>query len=245
MRFKEKFYTAPNMVFAISGNFDRDKVVELVSKAAAPLKPGLKNTFAAASIRGGEAIEGRPIKQVNIALGCEGAARGTKEALAENLYAHILGGGMSSRLFKEIREKRGLVYSIYAGAQAHDGVGEFGIGAGLAGKDVPEFMKAVTEEIKKSRGTITQAELDEALISLKNSLYGGLESIGSRAKTMGTNFLNGRTLDYQAAYNKFAAITLDDVNEASKRVFTKGLSLAAVGPQDKLPTLAEFTKDLA
>ncbi|MCD8498059.1 MAG: insulinase family protein [Alphaproteobacteria bacterium] len=245
VRFKEKLYTAPNMAFVISGNFDRDQVIDLVSNAAKDLKPGLKNTFAAASVRGGEAIEGRPIEQLNVYLGCEASPSGTKEALAEAIYGDIMGSGMSSRLHQEVREKRGLVYGIQAGAQTYEGVGEFGIfSAGINKQDKDTFMTVVKDEIKKSRGTITQAELDKSMTGLKNDLYKGMESIGARARTFGTNFLGEKPLDFDEMYNRYASVTLDDVNDASHRMFKNGLHLAAIGPQDSLPTLDEFKKDL-
>ncbi|HRQ60931.1 MAG TPA: insulinase family protein, partial [Alphaproteobacteria bacterium] len=208
-------------------------------------QPGLKNAFAAASVRGGEVIEGRPISQINIRLGCESSPDQTREAMAETLYASIMGSGMSSRLFREIREKRGLVYGIGAGAGAMSGVGNFVIAAALDADKIDEFMMALTQQIKGSRGTITEAERQKALISFKNNYVSALEKIGSRARSLSTMFLSGQTPDLMKEYAELETITLDEINAASQRLFTKGLSLAAIGPQDKLPTLAEFTKDLS
>ena len=141
------------------------------------------------SFGGGAKLEARDLEQVHIALALEGLPQRDPELFSLQVFAIVLGGGMSSRLFQEVREKRGLCYAIYAFHAPYSDTGMFGIYAGTDAADVKELMRVVVDEIAAAAERITEAEVARAKAQMKAGLLMALESSGARAEQLARQIL--------------------------------------------------------
>ena len=137
-------------------------------------------------IRRRHALEARDLEQVHIALALEGVPQRDPELFSLQVFTIVLGGGMSSRLFQEVREKRGLCYTISAFHAPYTDTGMFGIYAGTDAGDVQELMRVVVEETAAAAADLTEAEVDRAKAQMKVGLLMALESSGARAASLPT-----------------------------------------------------------
>ena len=160
---------------------------QLPSRQPEPPEPG--------TYRGGESKEARPLKEAQILLGFRGPAYPDRTFTTAHLFSAILGGGMASRLFQEVREDRGLCYSIYSFFWPFMDTGLFGIQAATSEDDVQELVKVVLEELRKMGDGVTEVELDRAKSQLRAGLLMTLESPIARAGQMARHILvHGRPL---------------------------------------------------
>ena len=148
-------YKAEQMVVVVSGNFDRDGFIEQVKQEFSGLDHARKINRQAASYHGGMALEERELEQVNLLIGFDGIPFDDPDFYAAQIMSMILGGGMSSRLFQEVRETRGLVYSIYSYMQSYMDGGSFAIHAGTGAEQVKELVPVVAEEMHKLSQSVT------------------------------------------------------------------------------------------
>ena len=195
---------------------------------------------------GGEFREEDDLEQVHIVLGFPSA--GYKEPLyyPSLLLSTLLGGGMSSRLFQEIREKRGLVYSIYSFAHPFQDGGLFAVYAGTGEKEAEELVPVTVEELRKVQCDVTQDELDRAKAQFRASLLMSMESTGSRTEQLARQIqVHGRIIPVEETKAKIAAVTIEQVQEAARAAFRAPPTLAALGPAGKVPGLAEIAERLA
>ena len=159
------------------------------------------------------------------------------------LLSTLLGGGMSSRLFQEVREKRGLVYSIYSFSAPFLDGGLFGIYAGTGESEAEELMPVTLEELRKVQHEVTEAELARARAQVKASLLMSLESTGSRCEQLARQMqVFGRVIPTAETVAKLNAVTIDDVCRAAARLFRGAPTLAAIGPAERVPGLAEIAE---
>ena len=162
------------------------------------------------------------------------------------LLSTLLGGGMSSRLFQEIREKRGLVYTIYSFASPFVDGGLFGIYAGTGESEAAEVMPVTLDELRKVQTEVTEAELNRARAQVKASLLMSLESTGSRCEQIARQIqVFGRVIPTQETVVKINAVTTEDIQRAATRHFRATPTLATMGPAEKVPTLKEIASALA
>ena len=158
----------------------------------------------------------------------------------------LLGGGMSSRLFQEIREKRGLVYSIYSFAAPFKDGGLFGIYAGTGESEAAELMPVMLAELGNVQSHITQPELGRARAQLKASLLMSQESTGSRCEQLSRQIQTfGRVIPIQEVLGKINAVTTEDIRRAAARHFRAVPTLATIGPAEHVPELAAIVGTLA
>jgi predicted Zn-dependent peptidase len=201
---------------------------------------------AAARYQGGEFREERDLDQVHIVLGFPGTAYRDPLHYPTLLLSTLLGGGMSSRLFQEIREKRGLVYSIYSFAHPFMDGGLFAIYAGTGEKEAAELMPVTLEELRKVQSSVTQDELDRAKAQFRASLLMSLESTGSRIEQLARQIqVHGRVIPVEETKAKIAAVTIEQVQQAAVRLFRATPTLAALGPAGKVPDLGAVRDALA
>ena len=161
------------------------------------------------------------------------------------LLSAILGGGMSSRLFQDIREDRGLCYSIYSFHWPFSDTGLFGIHAATSEEDIEELMPILLDTLAGMQDPVTDAELDRAKAQLRASLLMSLESPVARAGQLGRQILiRGRPLDLDEIVAKVDAVGKDDIAELAGRIVTSPATLAAVGPISPLPGLDEIIDKL-
>ena len=239
-------YAAGNVVVAAAGNLTHDRVVDLAREHFADLAGAVPAPSALARYEGGEFRESRDLDQVHIVLGFPSVSYDDRDYYPALLLSTLLGGGMSSRLFQEIREKRGLVYSIYSFNAPYRDHGLFGIYAGTGEAEAQELVPVTLEELRKVQTGVTQAELDRARAQVKASLLMSLESTGSRCEQLARQVqVFGRVIPTAETVAKVNAVTVADVQRAAARIFRGTPTLAALGPADHVPSLPHIADRLA
>jgi predicted Zn-dependent peptidase len=176
----------------------------------------------------------RGIEQANLVLGCEGLARTDDRRFALGVLNAALGGGMSSRLFQEIREKRGLAYSVYSFVAQQADTGMWGVYVGCLPAKADEVLRICQEEIAKViSGGLTSAELDRGKGQLRGSLVLGLEDPSSRMSRLGKSELVYPRLEpVEEILAAIEAVSHDDVREIAAAILGQPKALAVVGPFD-------------
>jgi predicted Zn-dependent peptidase len=236
-------YRPQDMVVAVAGNIDHATVVRLVKAAfvtaglgsgdAAPAGPRLGIQRAPGV--GGVRVVRRTTEQANVVLGTPGMSRRDDRRFALGVLNAALGGGMSSRLFQEVREKRGLAYSVYSYHAQYADTGLFGIYAGCVPRKVDDVLAICREEVEKvtSHG-ITAEELERGKGQLRGSLVLGLEDTGSRMSRIGkAELVYGELLSVDNIIERINNVTLDEVSAVAAEVLTATPTLAVVGPFDE------------
>ncbi len=234
-------YKPSQMVVAVAGNLDHNRVVRLVRKAfgdaltgdAAPAAPRIGK--AGPPVVGGVRVTRRPTEQANVVLGTVGLSRSDERRFALGVLNNALGGGMSSRLFQEVRERRGLAYSVYSYHSQYADTGLFGVYAGCAPARVREVLSLCREQLDNVAGRgITAEEIARGKGQLKGSLVLGLEDTGSRMSRLGKGELvYGEQLTVDDVIARIDAVTPDDVREVAADVLAESrLGLAVIGPFD-------------
>jgi predicted Zn-dependent peptidase len=243
-------YTPPHLVVAAAGNLDHDAVVAGIREAFGPVLTGsgADAVPAAPRLRGsgglwdgygpaagtGVKLVSRPIEQANLVLGCEGLARTDDRRFALGVLNAALGGGMSSRLFQEVREKRGLAYSVYSFAAQHADTGLWGIYAGCLPSKADEVLSICVSEVAKIvDGGLSDAELERGKGQVRGGIVLGLEDPSSRMTRLGKSELVYPRLEpVDEVLAAIEAVTHDDVRAVAAEVLTRPKTLAVVGPFD-------------
>jgi predicted Zn-dependent peptidase len=232
-----RHYRGPSMVLAAAGAVDHDALTALAAERFGGLgtAPGPKP--APARYRGGERREARDhLQETQIMVGFEGRSYTDETYHAAQLLSAIIGGGMSSRLFQEVREKRGLCYSIYAFHWGFADSGMFGVHAATGPDDVTELMPVILGELERAAHDIDERELDRARAQLRAGLLMTLESPAGRAGQIARQMLLfGRPIPTEELLQKINAISVDTIRTLAADIFTNGEpTLSAVGALDGL-----------
>ena len=237
-------YKPQNLVVAAAGSLDHAEVVELTRSAfgpaltgdADPLPPRLPGSGQADSRPSGTGarLVSRGIEQANLVLGCGGLARTDDRRFALGVLNAALGGGMSSRLFQEVREKRGLAYSVYSFSMQHADSGMWGVYAGCMPAKADEVLSICQDEIAKViSGGLTDDELNRGKGQLRGSIVLGLEDPSSRMSRLGkAELVYPRLEPVEEILAAISAVTHDDVREVAAAVLAQPKALAVVGPFD-------------
>jgi len=225
-------YRAPDTVIAAAGALDHDQIVAEVERRFAPLIGPAAATPVKARFAGGARVEARDLEQVHIALALEGVPQRDPSIYSLQVFTNVLGGGMSSRLFQEVREQRGLCYSIYAFHSPYVDTGMFGLYAGTDAADSAELMRVVVGEITSAAETITEAEVARAKAQMKAGLLMALESSGARAEQLARQMLiHGRPIPLEEIVGKVEAVTVESARRAGRDLIARGRpAVAALGP---------------
>ncbi|OYY04503.1 MAG: peptidase M16 [Acidocella sp. 35-58-6] len=244
--FMRQHYTPENMVIAACGKLEHNQVVDLVAQHFADLPHAVAESPMPSDYTGGEYREERDLDQAHIVLGFSAPGYGEPDYYPSMLLSTLLGGGMSSRLFQEIREKRGLVYSIYSfTAPANDG-GLFGIYAGTGESEAAELMPVTLEELAKVQLDVTAAELNRARAQLKAGLLMSLESTGSRCEQLARQWqIFGRVIPAAETVAKIEAVTEAEIRKVAGKIFASRPTVAAIGPIGQVPRLGNIIDRLA
>ena len=227
-----RHYSPGRMVVSAAGKIDHERLVALAARAFTAL-PGNGGDPESdpADYRGGDFREDRDLEQVHLLLGFEAIGFRDPDHYTGLLLSTLLGGGMSSRLFQEVREKRGLVYSIYSFLSSYSDGGLLGIYAGTGEDEVAELIPVVCDEMVKLRDGIEAAELKRAQTQLKASILMGRESSGARAEQLAQQMLAfGRPIPTEEIVGKIEAVTLDDLSRLARRLVASPPTLATLGP---------------
>ena len=246
LTYMRRHYTTGNTVVAAAGNLQHDQILDLVQRHFADLPTEKIPAIEPGLYGGGEFREERDLDQVHIVLGFPSVAYGHPDYYPTMLLSTLLGGGTSSRLFQVVREKRGLVYSVYSfTAPAMDG-GLFGIYAGTGESEAAELMPVTVEELRKVQHDVTEAELNRARAQVKAGLLMSLESTGSRCEQLARQIqVFGRVIPTAETVGRINAVTIADVQATAGRVFRSTPTLAAMGPAGRVPSIPAIIERLA
>jgi predicted Zn-dependent peptidase len=237
-------YTAEHLVVAAAGNLDHDNVVQLVAQAfgkaldrvAEPAPPRLNGSHSGfgAEAGVGTTLVSRGIEQANLVLGCEALARTDDRRFALGVLNAAFGGGMSSRLFQEVREKRGLAYSVYSFSAQHADTGMWGVYVGCLPAKADEVLAICADEITRVvEGGLTDAELARGKGQVRGSIVLGLEDPSSRMSRLGKSELVYPRLEpVDEVLTAIDAVTHDDIRAVAAEILTRPKALAVVGPFD-------------
>ncbi|MDB5375578.1 MAG: peptidase [Rubritepida sp.] len=241
-----RHYGPSRMVVAAAGAVEHEQLLSLVNAHFGDLPTVTPHEPEAALYAGSEYREERDLDQVHIVLGFPSATYSDPDHYPTQLLSTLLGGGMSSRLFQEIREKRGLVYSIYSFASPYHDTGVFALYAGTGEEQVAELVPVAVEELRRVQLDVTVDELNRAKAQLRASLLMSLESTGSRCEQIARQLqVHGRVIPTEETKARIAAVTVEDIQRAAARLFKGRPTLAALGPIAKVPTLADIAEKLA
>lgn len=241
-RFYRRHYDPTHLVVAAAGNVDHATVVRQV-RAAFDRAGALERTDGAAPVpprTGSRAIRGsgrvelleRRTEQAHVILGMPGVSRNDDRRWALGVLSAALGGGMSSRLFQEIREKRGLAYSTYSYTSGFADCGLFGVYAGCRPSQVPDVLKICRDELDQvARDGLTDEEVNRAVGQLSGSTVLGLEDTGALMHRLGKSELCwGEQLSVDEMLARISAVTPDDIREVAREMLGVRPSLSAIGP---------------
>jgi predicted Zn-dependent peptidase len=224
-----KHYRAPDIIVAAAGAIDHAAVVADVEKRFASFNGPAGPAPEPARYGGGAHVEKRELEQVHIALALPGLAQTDPGLYSLQMFSNVLGGGMSSRLFQEAREKRGLCYSIYSFHSPYSDVGMFGLYAGTDAADTSELMRLIVDEIANATETITEAEIARAKAQMKAGLLMALESSGERIGQLARHMIAwGRPIPLAELVAKVEAVTVESARAAGRALIRRGKPAIAV-----------------
>jgi predicted Zn-dependent peptidase len=235
-------YRPENMVIAAAGNLDHAKVVRLVARAFGEMlnddaqidrRPSPPRVGGRPPVsRSGVSVVQRPTEQAHLVLGVPALSRVDERRFALGVLNGALGGGMSSRLFQEIREKRGLAYSVYSYAAHHAETGMFGVYAGCQPAKAAEVLDICRVQLDLvARGGITAEELSRGKGQLAGALVLGLEDTGSRMSRLGkAELVYGELLTVDELLARIDGVTLEQVRDVAATVLSAKQTLAVIGP---------------
>lgn len=239
----KKRYLPQDIVIAVAGNIKHDKVIDAALKAIS--KDGfLGDKKSDANMRSGTKVKRRGEKigliyrkteQAHLFLGVDGVARNDQRRFAMSVLSAALGGGMSSRLFQEIREKRGLAYSVYSYAQQYAGTGALGFYAGCTPKKATEVILLIREVLNDvAVNGLTHEELLRAQGAVKGTLVLSQEDTGSRMSRIGkSELVQGEIQSFDEILGEISKVSSSDIRELAGEFLTKSPTLAIVGPFNK------------
>jgi predicted Zn-dependent peptidase len=238
-------YAAPQMLLVAAGNLEHGEIVDLATRAFAHLPSECAARTEPARYVGGDLRQVRELEQVHILLGFPGFAFVDHDYYAASVLSTALGGGMSSRLFQEIREKRGLVYSIYSFTHAYSDGGVFGVYAGTGEDEAAELMPALCDEMRRLELGLAPAELERARAQLKAGLLMSLESTSARCEQQATHMLVfGQPLDLQELIQRIDEVDDTAVARVAHRLFSSRPTVTALGPIRRIESYERLVEDL-
>ena len=239
-------YRAPDMVIAAAGAIDHQTVLAEVERRFAKLNGGAASPPTPARFRGGSRIDVRDLEQVHVAMALEGLPQRNPDLYSLHVFTHIVGGGMSSRLFQEVREVRGLCYAIYAFHSPYTDTGLFGLYAGTDQVDAPELMRVVIDEIQSAAETLTEKEIARAKAQMKAGILIALESSSARAEQLARQLItHGRPIPVDEIVAKVDAVTVESARAAGRALIRRSRpALAVLGRGRGLESVATIAESL-
>jgi len=241
-----RHYRGPNLVIAAAGRVDHERFVDLAGEAFGGLPAEAETPDQEANYAGGEYREERALEQVHLVFGLPAVGIRDPAYYTLSVLSTLFGGGMSSRLFQEVREKRGLVYSIYSFAAAFTDGGVFGIYAGTGAGQVGELVPLVGGELRRLAEDAEAAEVARAKAQIKASILMGRESTGARCEQLAQQLLiYDRPLPVGEIVAKIDAIDVAAVRELAARLAAGAPTLASLGPLNGARPFEDLARSLA
>jgi predicted Zn-dependent peptidase len=239
-------YRAPDIVIAAAGAVDHQSVVAEVERHFGGFNGPAAPNPQPARFGGGTRIEKRELEQVHIALALQGVPQRDPTLYSLQVFTSVLGGGMSSRLFQEARENRGLCYSIYAFHVPHSDTGMFGLYSGTDAADARELMQLVVDEIASTTETISEAEVERAKAQMKAGLLMALESSSARVEQLARQMMaHGRPIPLNEIVARVDAVTVESARAAGRELLGRGRpAIAVIGLGSGLERAAAIAESL-
>jgi predicted Zn-dependent peptidase len=239
-------YRAPDMLVAAAGAVEHDEIVAEAEKRFTGFVGPAGPDPEPASFHGGTRVETRDLEQVHIAMALEGVPVKDTGLYSLQVFTSVLGGGMSSRLFQEVREIRGLCYAIHAFHMPYNDTGLFGLYAGTDEADAPELMRVVIDQIGNATDTLNEAEVARAKAQMKAGLLMALESSEARVGQLARQMLAyGRPIPLEEIVAKVDAVTVESARAAGRALIDRGRpAIAALGPGHGLESTAAIAESL-
>ncbi len=241
-RFVGEHYGPSQMILSAAGDVDHDAIVRAAEDLFGELKGHVADSPLLASFKGGERRELKTLEQAHFALAFEGPGYCDDAIYEAQIYSVALGGGMSSRLFQEVREKRGLCYTIFAQTGAHSDTGMTTIYAGTSGEQLPELASLTMRELARAAEDMSDAEVARARAQMKAGMLMGLESPSSRAERLARLMqIWNRIPPLEETVEKIDAVTTQGVRDFGAHLAGKApAALALYGPVERAPELADM-----
>ncbi|MBW2202595.1 MAG: insulinase family protein [Deltaproteobacteria bacterium] len=235
LNYIRKSYTPENILIVAAGDVDHQEMVSYFEPVfeSAPGESGLSSARSVPLSNGGLSVHFKELEQVHVCLGGEAPSQVAEKRFACAILNTIFGGNMSSRLFQEIREKRGLAYSVYSFLSTYVDAGLLGIYAGTEQRNLNRVLETIQNEIRKlCEGELTQSDLAAAKEHLIGGIYLASEGADNRMMRIAKNeFVFGKYVDYEELVSSLEQVSIDEVVETANDTFRKSkISFAALGP---------------
>lgn len=240
-------YRGPDMVLAAAGAVDHDAIVALAEEKFCKISAEPAISEGMATYRGGEQRLPKELMEAQILMGFPGQPYKSRDYYAIQILASILGGGMSSRLFQEVRERLGLCYAIYTFHWAFSDTGLFGLHAATSENEIAALMPVILKELRQAGETITEEEVARSRAQIRAGLMMALESPAARAGQIARQILvHGRVLTLEEVSDKIAAVTAADIRRVANETFLGSRpTLCGVGPVSALMSSDDIAAALA
>jgi predicted Zn-dependent peptidase len=230
-------YRGQSMVLTVAGNVDHDDLVKKAEAKFSSLRSDRTRGYEAAKYKGGCHHLNKDLEQLHLTIGLPSLQFNDPDFFALQVFSTIFGGGMSSRLFQEIRENRGLAYSVYSFASSHADTGLFGIYAGTSPEMAADLVPVIADELHKMTDSISDDELSRARAQLKTGVLMSLESTTARVEQLGRQLLIfDRSIPTTELIEKIDAIDKDAVRRVLEKTLCGDITLATVGDNSHVPS---------
>lgn len=244
--YMQSHYGLGTMLISAAGKIEHDHLVDLVGRHFDALGPSERAKPEPAAYAGGERRDERDLEQAHVVLGFPSVGYHHPDHHAFQVFSTLFGGGSASRLFQQVREKRGLAYSIYSFASAFLDGGVFGIYAGTSPEQVTELMPVLAEELATVADTLTEAELKRARTQLKAGMLMSRESTGNRAETLANQMMIfGRPVPIAETVAKIDAVDAAAIRRVAGLLRSGKPTVAAVGPLQALESYERLSDRFA
>ncbi|MBR73009.1 MAG: peptidase M16 [Rhodospirillaceae bacterium] len=230
--YMEKNYTPGRMVISAAGAVNHDLLVSSIKSKFGHLKGCLPHSRIKANYVGGKKIVSRDLEQIHFTVGFDSLSIDDNDFYALQIFSTLLGGGMSSRLFQEVREQRGLAYSVFTFTSAYIDGGSFGVYVGTSKDKINELLTVLVAELSSCSENITSKEVNRSRAQLKSNLLMSLESTSSRCERLARQTLIfGQPISIKNMIEQLDGVSIDDIRRIADRIiFSSFPSTALLGP---------------
>lgn len=241
--FRDRYTTPENVVICVAGGFERDAVIDAVARRFGVIAQSSAPGAPAAAPARGESGESRKLEQAHLVFSTTGPKAGADEAAAAWILSEIFGGGMASRLFQEVREKRGLVYAIHSFMDTYDDAGRMGVYAGCEAKKGKEVAACVADALAAlADAGPTDAEMARAKAVVSAQMLMGAEAPLARAESRAAQvYLRNRLVPFAELRARIDAVAADDVRQVAMAALAGPFAATVVGPKAGLAAASAFT----
>ena len=245
VNFMQNNYHPSKMVVSAAGKINHENFVEQISNSMTNLPNGNINKRVKAFYQGGEYREEKALEQVHLVLGFKGLDYYDEDYYALKIYSAIMGAGMSSRLFQEIREKRGLVYGIHTSSRSFYDTGTFQVFAGTGEKQIQELIPVLCDELQNAPKNLTDKEIEKSKTQLKSATLMATESTMSNAAiAVHQIFTKEKLINIEETLEKIKNVSKSSIEKAAKKLLSSKPTVSSIGPIQQLENLDNITKRL-